>query len=97
MAIAVKTDLMPQRRADLETNCECTVVQIGVGSCLVGCMYRTPNNNICILKVIRYITLMFQTGLPYFICRDFNLSCLKWSFDTDAAAVMVEFNGRYVS
>ena len=30
MAIAAKTELMPQRRADLETDCECVVVQIGV-------------------------------------------------------------------
>ena len=29
VAIAAKTELMPQRRADSETNCECLVVQIG--------------------------------------------------------------------
>ena len=32
-----------------------------------------------------------------FIFGDYNLSCLKWSFDNDAAAVKTEFHGSYVS
>ena len=41
VAIDVRTELMPQLRADLETNSEYVVVQIGVlhgRSCLVACM-----------------------------------------------------------
>ena len=80
--VAVKTELMPRRRDDLETDCECLVVQIVVmrgRSCLVATVYRPPDDPAALTEFYKCAQSAISTGSPTIFCGDFNLRYLRWS------------------
>ena len=80
--VAVKTELMPRRRDDLETDCECLVVQIGVmrgRSCLVATVYRPPDDPAALTEFYKCAQSAISTGSPTIFCGDFKLRYLRWS------------------
>ena len=94
VAVAVKTELMPRRRDDLEADCECLVVQIGVlraRNCLVATMYRPPDDPASLSEFYRCTQAIIATGLPSIFCGDFNLRYLKWTADAETGVVQRSF------
>ena len=94
VAVAVRTTLMPRRRDDLETDCECLVVQIGVSgarSCLVATIYRPPDDPAALAEFYRCAQAVTAAGVPVICCGDFNLRYLRWSADEETGAAQHSF------
>ena len=95
--LAVKRDLMPQRRPDLETDCECIVVQIAVmrgPSCLITTMYRPPDDRAALDEFYKCVGAVHATGHPAVFLGDFNLRYLKWDRDYETGAIKPAFRNR---
>ena len=95
--LAVKRDLMPQRRPDLETDCECIVVQIAVmrgPSCLITTVYRPPDDRAALDEFYKCVGTVHATGHPAVFLGDFNLRYLKWDKDSETGAIKHTFKKR---
>ena len=94
VAVAVRTSLMPRRRDDLEADCECLVVQLGVlqsGNCLLTTVYRPPDDPAALTEFYRCAQAVAATGSPAIFCGDFNLRYLRWSEDAETGSVLHAF------
>ena len=94
VAVAVKTNLLPRRRDDLESDCECLVVQIGVlpaRNCLVVTMYRPPDDPASLTQFYQCAQAVTATGLPATFCGDFNLRYLRWEAAAETGIIQHSF------
>ena len=84
VACAVRTHLCPTRRADLETDCEVLVVQLGttLTSFVVVC-YRPPDRDRDVALLLDAISKVRSTGRPLIVTGDWNLPEITWSRGRD--------------
>ena len=79
VACAVKTNLSPVHRPDLEPKCEALVVQVGTTSpALLAVCYRPPNANRDVDQMADLLRRLHRTGRPFLVVGDFNLPEISW-------------------
>ena len=85
VACAVKAALSPLHRPDLETDCECLVIQLGVNRpALLAVCYRPPNIDRQVEKVADLLRGLHRSGRPYLLVGDLNLPEISWHGDGEA-------------
>ena len=85
VACAVKAALSPIHRPDLETDCECLVIQLGVTRpALLAVCYRPPDADQQVEKVADLLRGLYRSGRPYLLVGDLNLPEISWHRDGEA-------------
>ena len=78
----VRTALSPVHRQDLETDCECLVLQVGTARpVLLAVCYRPPGNDRVLGRVADLLRGLHRSGRPFLAVGDFNLPEITWSRD----------------
>ena len=76
----VRTALSPVHRQDLETDCECLVLQVGTARpVLLAVCYRPPGNDRVLGRVADLLRGLHRSGRPFLAVGDFNLPEITWS------------------
>ena len=86
VACGVRTALSPVRRLDMETDCECLVIQIGTARpAFLAVCYRPPANDGSLREVADMLRGLHRSGRPFLAVGDFNLPEISWDQDKEPA------------
>ena len=85
VACAVKSNLSPVHRPDLETDCESLVVQLGTTrSAFLAVCYRAPDADRETERIADLLRGLHRTGRPFLMVGDINLPEIHWTGDREA-------------
>ena len=86
VACGIRTALSPARRPDMETDCECLVIQVGTARpAFLAVCYRPPGDDGVLEKVADLLRGLHRSGRPFLAVGDFNLPEISWSQDEEPA------------
>ena len=78
----MRASLAPQRRTDLEPDCEALVLQLGAARPIyVAVCYRPPGADGDVTKLAELVRRLRLTNRPLLIAGDFNLPEIQWLAD----------------
>ena len=85
VACAVKSNLSPVHRPDLEVDCETLVVQLGATSpAFLAVCYRAPDADRETEKIAGLLRDLHRTGRPFLMVGDINLPEIHWTAEGEA-------------
>ena len=80
VACGIRTALSPVRRPDMETECECLVIQVGTARpAFLAVCYRPPANDESLERAADLLRGLHRTGRPFLAVGDFNLPEITWN------------------
>ena len=88
VACAVRANLSPVHRPDLQPDCEALAVQLGtVRPVIVVVVYRPPDRDADVDKLVGFLRRLRDLNVPFAIIGDFNLPEIQWSAECELRLV----------